>query len=189
MRLKNRSIFFLSTLLSASLACTIFVGGPDYPAQIISPSPDEVTNMQAQIEKAYTAGAETGIVTLQITESQLTSYLALKTQEQVNPPFTDPQILLRNGQMKLYGKIAQGVFVANMLITMNVGIDSTTSLPNITIATADFGPFNAPAGLNDAISKLITEAFTGSLGPVATGIRIESVSIADGVISLIGRIK
>ena len=35
--------------------------------------------MQTQIEQALVAGAETGIVTLQITESQLTSYIALKT--------------------------------------------------------------------------------------------------------------
>jgi hypothetical protein len=185
----NSFTILISTLISASLACTIFVGGPDYPAQVITPSQDEVTNMRAQIEQAFLAGAETGIVTLQMTESQLTSYLALKTQAQAKPPFTDPQILLRNGQMQLYGKITQGVFVANMLITMNVGIDPTTGLPSITIAAADFGPFDAPAGLNDAISTLITEAFTGSLGPVATGIRIESISIADGVMSLIGRIK
>jgi hypothetical protein len=185
----NSLTIFITTLVLASLACTIFVGGPDYPAQTIPASPDEVTNMQNQISDALAAGAESGVITLQITESQLTSYMTVKMQEKENPPFTDPQVLLQNGQMQIYGKIARGVFTANMLITMNVGIDQTTGMPTITITAADFGPFPAPEGLNSAVSTVIQEAFTGSFGPVATGLRIESISIADGVMTLVGRIK
>jgi hypothetical protein len=145
--------------------------------------------MHTQIEQAFSAGATTGVVTLQITESQLTAYLTQKMQEQTNPPFTDPQVLLRDGQMKLYGKVASGMFNANILITMNVGINQTSGLPKIEIAAADFGPIPAPEGLNTVISAIIDEAFTGSLGPVATGFRLETISIANGVITLSGRIK
>lgn len=186
---RNPLLIFISSLVVASLACTIFIGGPDYPAQTIPVSPDEVTNMQTQIEQAFLAGAETGAVTMQITESQLTSYFALKMQSLSNPPFTEPLVLLRDGQMQMYGKVASGVFTANMFVSMNVGIDPSTGLPSITIAAADFGPIPAPEGLNTAISSIIAEAFTGSFGPVATGIRIETISIADGVMTLTGRIK
>jgi len=190
MKTKTHSLtFFLGTLLLTSLACTIFVGGPEYSTETTPVSTDEVQTMQTQIEQAFIAGAETGIVTLQITESQLTSYIALKMQTQANPPFTEPQILLRNGQMQMYGKIDRGMFAANMLITMNVSIDQTTSLPKIEIASADFGPFPAPEGLNTAISAIIAEAFTGSLGPVALGFRLETITIADGLMTLTGRIK
>ena len=181
--------FFFIVLLLASLSCTVFVGGPDYPAQSVPFSADEVQSMRTQIEQAVNAGAETGVVTLQITESQLTSYMTLKMQEQTNPPFTDPQVLLRNGQMQMYGKINRGVFAANMVITMNVSVDATTSLPKLEIAKADFGPFPAPEGLNTAISAVIGEAFTGSVGPVALGFRLETISIADGIMTLTGRIK
>jgi hypothetical protein len=181
--------FFFIFLLLASMACTIFVGGPEYPTQTVPVSTEEVQNMQSQIEQALIAGAETGLVTLQITESQLTSYIALKMQEQTNPPFTEPQIFLRNGQMQMVGKIDRGMFAANMLITMNVTVDPTTNLPKIEIASADFGPFPAPEGLNAAISAVIEEAFTGSLGPVALGFRLEAISIADGIMTLTGRIK
>ncbi len=190
MKTKTSSFtFFISSLVLATLACSIFVGGPDYPAQTVPVSADEVQNMQSQLEQALATGAESGIVNAQITESQLTSYIALKLQAQVDPPFTDPQILLRNGQMLMYGKIKQGMFNANILITMNVGIDPTTGLPKIEIASADFGPFPAPEGMNTAISAVIDEAFTGSLGPVALGFRLESIAIADGVMTLTGRIK
>jgi hypothetical protein len=112
-----------------------------------------------------------------------------KMQSQENPPFTEPQILLRNGQMLLYGKINRGMFGANMLITMNVTIDPTSGMPKIEIASADFGPVPAPEGVNSAISAIIDEAFTGSMGPVATGFRLESITIADGIMTLTGRIK
>lgn len=145
--------------------------------------------MREQIEQALIAGAETGFVTLQITESQLTSYLADKMAQQANPPFTDPQIILRNGQMQMYGKITRGWFTANMLITMNVGVDETTGKPKIEIASADFGPLPAPEGINSAMTAIIDETFTGTLGPVAVGFRLEAISIADGIMTLTGRIK
>ncbi len=181
--------FFIAMLVLASLACTIFVGGPDYPEQTITVSENEVLNMRTLIEQAFVTGAESGVVTLQFTESQLTSYIALKMQELSSPPFTEPQILLRDGQMKLYAKKSSGFIAANILITMNVGIDETSGLPKIEIAEADFGPIPAPEGINNAISAIIDEAFTGSLGPVATGFRLESIVIADGLMTMTGRIK
>jgi hypothetical protein len=181
--------FTFSILLLASLACTIFVGGPEYPDQTIPASEGEVTAMKTQIEQALLQGVRTGVVTLQFTENQLTSYFTLKLQSLTNPPFTDPQVLLRDGQMQIYGRVSSGVFTANMYLAMDVSIDQETGLPVLSISTADFGPIPAPEGLNAAISAIIDEAFTGSFGPVATGIRIETISIEGGIMTLIGRIK
>lgn len=181
-------IFFLA-LAASSLACSINVGGPDYPAQSVPASPDDAQALRDMIEQAMVSGAETGVITLSITESQLTSYMAEKISQQVNPPFTDPQILLRNGQMMMYGRITRGWLTGNMLITMNVTIDEVTSQPKIQIASADLGPIPAPEGINNAISAIIDEAFTGSFGPVASGFRLETITIADGAMTVTGRIK
>lgn len=187
-RISKFHIFILSLAL-ASLSCSIFVGGPDYPEQTIPVTTGEGQTMLEQIEQAFLAGAETGTISLQITESQLTSFMADKLAQQTNPPFTEPQILLRNGQMQMYGKITRGWFTANMLITMNVTIDPATGQPKIEIASADFGPFPAPEGLNSAVSAIIDETFTGSFGPAAVGFRLETITIADGIMTLTGRIK
>jgi len=189
--MKNKlhiSLFFIS-LIVASLACTVNVGGPDYPAVPVTPSPDEAQALRDMIQQAIVTGAETGVITLAVTESQLTAYVAEGLAKQTNPPFTEPQVLLRNGQMQMYGKITQSMLTANMLITMNVTIDETSGQPKIQIASADFGPFPAPEGLNTAISAIIDEAFTGSFGPVAVGFRLQTVTIADGIMTLTGRIK
>lgn len=186
---KYTTTLFILTLMLASMACSIFIGGPDYPTQTIPISTSDVQSMQTQISEALIAGAESGVVTIKITESQITSLVAEKIQAQENPPFSDPQVLLRDNQMQMYGKITRGSFNANMLITANVGIDPVTSAPKVEIVSADFGPFPAPEGLNAAINAVVAEAFTGTLGPVALGFRLESITIADGVMTMIGRIK
>lgn len=188
MKTSKLYLLFISLAL-VSMACSIFIGGPDYPTQTIPYSPNEVLDMRAQIEQAFLAGAETGLVTFQITESQLTSYMTEKLQAQSSPPFTDPQVLLRNGQMQMYGKVTRGIFDANILITMNVGIDETSGQPKIEIASADFGPLPAPEGINAAMNAVIAEAFTGTFGPAAVGFRLEAITIADGRMTMTGRIK
>lgn len=184
----KKNLIALSTLALATLACSIFIGGPAYPDTPIPVSTEAVQSLQDQVKQAIADGAQTGTVTLQITESQLTSYLAFKFDSQANPLITDPQVQLRNGQMKIFGKVQQGMFNANISITMSVSIDDQGK-PKIEITQADLGPLPAPQGLNDAVSAMVGEAFTGSLGPVATGFRLESITIADGAMTVVGRTK
>jgi len=183
-----RILVFLSALMFATLACSIFVGGPDYPEGTIPVSAEAVESLKAQIEAAVLAGAQTGTVTLQITEEQITSYIALKMAAQQNPAFYDPQVYLRDEQMQIYGKVERGYLNANILVALDVGVDELGQ-PKIEIATADFGPLPAPNGLKQSMTAVITEAYTGSLGPVATGFRLDNINIADGLMTVSGRVK
>ena len=191
----NKFYLFLATLILASLACTVFVGGPDYSdLDPIPVSAEAAQSLKDGIKKSFEDGLATGAVTIGITEPQITSYIALRLQSDPNlqqdnkPLITDPQVYLRDGQMKIYGKTQQGMFTANIGIIINVGVGEDGK-PKIEIASADFGPFPAPEGINETITAMIEEAYTGSLGPVATGLRIETISIADGAMIITGRIK
>ena len=187
---------FLITLLLASLACTVFVGGPDYSdLPVIPVSKEAEQSLKDDMKRAFEEGAASGVVTLNITETQITSYLAYRMQTDQSlqqsdskPLITDPQVYLRDGQMKIYGKTQQGMFAANIGIIINVGIDAAGQT-KIEIASADFGPFPAPDGLKEALTAMIKEAYTGAIGPAATGLRIETVTIADGTMTITGRIK
>ena len=186
---------FLITLIITSLACTIFVGGPDYSDLAPIPvSTEAADSLKAEMQKAFEAGAQTGIVTLNITEPQITSVLAFRLLSDPNmqtdkkPIITDPQVYLRDGQMQIFGKTQQGMFTANIGIIVAMSVDENGK-PKIEIASADFGPLPAPDKLKEAISAMIDEAYTGSVGPVATGLRIQSILIADGVMVIYGRIK
>ena len=185
---KKRVIYILLSTLTITLACTIFVGGPDYPQPPIPISAEAVTSLQEQIQAAVAAGAASGEVTLFINETQLTSYLAYKNVDDPNPMFTEPQVYLRDGQMRIYGKAQRGNLIANIGIVLAVGLDAE-GRPELQLVSADFGPFPLPEGLNKAITAVIEEAYTGALGPVATGFRIQSIAIADGTMTIVGQIR
>lgn len=195
MKPNKPSLFFISLIL-ASLACTFYTGGPDYSDLTPIPvSTEAAQSLQDGIKKSIEDGLVTGVVTMTITEPQITSYLALRLQsdpslqqENSTPLITDPQVYLRDGQMKIYGKTQQGMFAANIGIIVAVGVDENAK-PKIEIVSADFGPLPAPEGLNAAISAMIQEAYTGAVGPVATGLRIQTISIADGIMTISGRIR
>ena len=187
---------FLFTLILTSLACTIFVGGPDFSTLTPIPvSVEAAESIKAEIKRAFEAGITTGVVTFNITEPQITSYLALRLQtdqalqqSDKTPLITDPQVYLRDGQMQIYGKTKQGMFTANIGIIVSMGVDENGE-PKIEIVSADFGSFPAPEGLKNALTAMVREAYTGSLGPVATGLRIETIAIANGVMTVSGRIR
>jgi hypothetical protein len=187
---------FLLSLIVTSLACTIFVGGPDYSnLPPIPVSAEAAESIKEELRRAFEAAVPTGVITINITEPQITSYLAARLQTDASlqqsdkkPLITDPQVYLRDGQMQIYGKTQQGIFTANISIIVNMGVDAEGQ-PLIEITSADFGPFPAPKGLKDAITAMVREAYTGSLGPVATGLRIETISIANGVMTITGRVR
>jgi hypothetical protein len=187
---------FPTILVLTSLACTVFVGGPDYSSLPPIPvSAEAAESIKAEIQRAIEAAAQTGVITVNLTEPQITSYLAARLQTDPSlqqsdkkPLITDPQVYLRDGQMQIYGKTQQGIFTANIGIIVNMGVD-VNGQPQIDVLSADFGPFPAPEGLKEAITAMVREAYTGSLGPVATGLRIETISIANGVMTVTGRIR
>jgi hypothetical protein len=186
--MKKRYIILLIIISLAVLACSIFVGGPAYPDTPIPVSTEAEQSLQGNIQKAISDSAQTGTIALQITESQLTSYLASKLDSQTDPVISEPQVLLRQGQMIIYGKVQSGIFSANVSITTKVSVDEN-GLPKIDITQTDFGPLPAPQGVNDAISAFVREAFTGSFGPVAIGFRLDTISISEGVMLVTAHVR
>ena len=184
----NKKIFVILSLIFATLACTMSIGGPEYPTEVIPISPLSVENMQAQFLAAFEAGANGGDIILTITESQLTSYLSSKFDSEQSPLFTEPQVHLRDNRMTVYGKAAQGYFVATVKVVIAVGIDEQGQ-PDVAIESADFGPLPVPESLANALSAIIKEAYTGAVGPVATGFRIEKIGIKDGFMVMLGKVK
>ena len=185
---KFQILLTLFALLFATLACTMNIGGPDYPETAIPVSQEAVQGMQDQFKSAFETAATSGNVILTITEEQITSVLHYRFAEQVNPLITEPQVLLRNGTMDIYGKATQGYFVANVKISVKVGADAEGQ-PLIEIISSNFGPLPTPEGINTTLSVIIKEAYTGAVGPVATGFRIEQIGIRDGFMVMAGKVK
>jgi hypothetical protein len=183
------ALLALTALALAGLACRISAGGPEYPKTAIPVSTEAIGSLDQQIQTAQTAAAsQDGLITVSITETQITSLLAARLAEQTDPFITDPQAYLRDGQIQLYGTAHQGNVDATVRIILSATVDDQGK-PVISVVSTDFGPIPAPEGLNNTISGFIGELFTGSLGPAATGLRLDSISIADGVMTLTGKIQ
>jgi len=175
-------------LILATLACTINIGGPAYPDRHIPVSTEAMRELQSAMQTAVAAGEESGRETLVITEPQLTSYLAARLMTQAQPLFTDPQVYLQDGQIQVYGIAQQGYFQANIKIVVTAGVDEQGQ-PKIELTSADFGPLPVPAGLKDAATAAIQEAYTGAIGPTAIGFRLVSITVANGTMTIVGRTK
>ena len=187
---KRKLLLFtgISILVLAILACTINIGGPAYPDQHITVSTEAAGEIQSVVQTAVAAGAETGQISLVLNETQLTSYLAYYLAAMSKPVFTDPQVYLQNSQIQIYGTASQGYFQATVSIVLTAGVDDQGQL-KVVLTSADFGPLPVPAGLKDTVTAAIQEAYTGAIGPVATGFRLKNITIANGTMTITGMTK
>lgn len=186
--MKKAILGALCAFLSATLACSIFVGGPSYPPETGSAPTETGLSLEETIRQAVASASESGVVSFELTQGQLTSYLVAASAKQNPPALVDPRVYLQDGHMIVYGRVRSGIFTANVSITMQATVDASGQ-PQIEIEKTDFGPFAAPQGLNEAVTAFVREAFTGWLGPVATGFRLEHITIGNGVMTVTGRIK
>ena len=181
-------LFFLLALASAQLACTLFIGGPAYPTTPIAVSTEAVASFNQNLQAAQTAAVQSGLLSMTVNETQATSLLANNLDSQTDPFIQFPQVYLRDGQIQIYGKAVRGNLEANVRIILSATLDPNGK-PIVTVSSADFGPLPAPSGLNETVSSLIDQAFSGTFGPAATGLRLETISIADGTMTITGRVR
>ncbi len=171
------------SLVVAGVACQINVGGPEPPAESIVASEHSASQLASNWEAALSL--DTGEVRLVITEQQLTSFLSERFERDEDPILRRPQVFLREGEIRIYGTASAGVFEAGALLSVQPIVSSGGDV-EFEITTAEFGPVPAPGALTLVLSELLTEAFTGTLGSMATGIRITSLAIAEGQVAIIG---
>ncbi len=184
----RQSWLWLVGLLLVSVACTIGLGGPTPPAPPITPPPDAAESLKQTWAQAVASAGPDGRITVVLTEAQLTGLLAKKMASNPDAAFQEPQVFLRDGALYIYGKVRQGNFTANVMVVLTAEIDEQGTL-QLRLTRADFGPWPVPDDLLSGLSAMLDEAFTGKIGPAFTGLRLESVTIADGTLTLVGRIR
>lgn len=172
----------------ASLACQIEVGGPEAPGAPISTIPGGQELLSSSWDQALEAALTTGQVMVIINETQLTTFLSSKMAEREDPALLSPQVYLQQDTIQIYGIVDQGPFLAKALIVIQPEIEADGQL-SFEITQADVGPLPLPSALKNTISAILTEAFTGTIGSLATGVRITSIAISDGEMAIVGDLR
>jgi hypothetical protein len=178
-----RACMFVIALAVASLACDLTVGGPTPPASPIAVSTEAAGELANLWSVAATSVPQGGEVSVTLTETQLTSFVALRLQEQDDPPLKDIQVFLRDGKLQLYGTAEAGSIKTTALMVIVVSVTPEGTV-RFTAEQADFGPLPVPSALLDSVSTTLNEAFTGKVGSTATGFKITNILIADGQMAI-----
>ena len=121
-------------------------------------------------------------------EIQMTGFFTHRLNTESSPLLQEPQIYLRDGQIQVYGIFERGILKSSVLLRVEPSIDVDGQL-SLQVIEASVGPIPAPDLLLESISAVITEALTGSVGSLATGIRITSLAISNGEMSIVGEIR
>jgi hypothetical protein len=170
------------------MACTVDVGGPPSPGLPIPASTQAAGDLAQTWSSALATAAKTGQVAVILNESQVSSFVAARFGAQDEPALQEPQVYLRQGQLQIYGVAQEGPLRAHFLVTVVPVVKQDGGI-TFDVASADFGPLPAPQALRDSLSAVLTEAFTGTIGSFATGIRIRSLAIADGEMAIVGELR
>jgi hypothetical protein len=181
-------ILAVAALAVGALACEFNIGGPATPEERVPVSTEAVESLNDIWKSALDISDNTGQLNIVVNESQLTSLLAFNLQKQEQPFIQDPQVFLRDGQIQIFGTATQSNLMATVRIVLTVDVNDE-GVPEFNIVSADFGPLPVPEELLNGLSVMMDEAFTGSIGPVATGIRVENIIISNGLMSLSGRVR
>lgn len=178
----------ITVLVLTTLACQLDLGGPISEYSPLQMGLQDQGDLGETWLQAIESAAESGQVMVVINETQLSTFLADRLVSQGEPVLISPQVFLRDNVIQVFGTVEQGIFSADAQLTIAPVVQPDGTI-QFELTQAEFGPVLAPDYLKDSISGVLTEALTGSLGSLATGVRLTSVAIDDGQMSIVGELR
>lgn len=185
MQNKSRFWIIIFVLAVVSLSCNLPFLTPKTPAPPIPVTTEAVQSLEETAQNAYEGIQQGETVTLVITEAQLTSLVALKLQETGDQTITNPQIYLRDGKLQVFGTITREELEATAQVIVAVGVDSSGQ-PTFDIESAQLGPIPLPEELISQLETRLQGIFQQEIAKLAPNIAIDSISIADGQMTVVG---
>ncbi len=182
-----RHFFALTLIITAALACQL--GGDAFQeTERIPILTDDAVIMSQKLEQAVQEAKQTGTFTIEMTEQQLTSYVALNLAKSNQVPITNLQIRLRDDQIWINGDAQQDNIQLPLSVAVKVGVDSTGSLL-IEFTSDKIGPFTLPRIMLDTIEQQVEKVFLEQVAKVGEATVIEEISIGEGSMKIRGTMQ
>ena len=186
MKIPNR--FFVMLLSLALLALACIFGAPETPAPPPPVSTEAVQSLEQTLESAASQAQGSGEVNLQVTEEQLTSLVVFQLEEHGDGTISDPQIFLRDGQIQLFANVEREGISGTAKVVLEPNVDADGH-PSFDVISASFGPFPIPEQIVSEVEAELNQAFLEELEDQAPNTRIETITIADGVMTITGHAR
>lgn len=178
-------LWALVILLLVSMACNLVTRSEPVPTEVIPVTTEAVDSLEKNIQDAGKELQSSGQATMTIDEQELTSLIAFELADQENQIYQDPQVYLRDGQIRMIGNVQQGNTTAPLEMVFTVSANADGRL-EYQLVSAKLGPLPLPDFLLKQISEQIDRAFTSKIEPQMEDIFIERIDIADGVMTIQG---
>lgn len=184
-RTNLRPILAATALLAAGLACNMPERNtPSETVEQIPVTTAAVETLQGNLEAAATEVASSQTVSIVVTEEQLTSLVAFELSSMEQPPVSEPQVFLRNGQIEARGNVQQSGFNLPLTMIATVSVNAEGKL-EYQLVDATIGPLPLPDSLKDQLTGQIDQAIN-SLTPQTEGLVFDDVVVGDGVMTITG---
>lgn len=182
-------LLVIATLLAASLACNL-PGFRRSPGSQLEPLP-VTTEAAGQLEDNIDAAADALLngqpFTLTVDEAQLTSSVNLKLGSFQEAQVQNLQIYLRDGQVMIFGDAVRDGL--NLPFSFAVRVFAANGSVAYEIVEAKIGPFPIPGSIMDELEAQLDQFILDQLGPDASGLVIEEITIANGLMTISGRAR
>jgi hypothetical protein len=176
----------LGSLAMASLACNLFKGAPTPPAPPIPVTTESVEELHQNLENAAATAESSGQFEIELTEAQLTSFLATELAKETNQSVTNPQVYLRDGQIQLFGTlVTENGQSAEGAVFFTAAVNAQGSL-TVTVVKANLGGVPIPAVILDRITAQLNQSLNQQISVGGSPIVVDSLAIADGVMMVKG---
>jgi len=186
---KNRIRLAFLVFAIASLACGLPISSNNQSPTAIPVSIDKAKSLETQLNQALTQAAQTGVLSFEVTEEQLTSAMSLYLQEEqssVDLPLKNIQVRLRDGKIYLSASTQQGFF--KLPVELVAGIEAVSCKIKFNIESASAGPIPIPKEqLNTLVPQAEQALYEQITSSVGGNVCISSIIIQDGKLSVSGQ--
>lgn len=174
----------------SSLACNLSFGRKATPEPALPVTTEAVESLEESIEEAYQEAQMSGEIQLVITEAQITSLLTFELEKRAGDALVieNPQIYLRDGQIRLIGGVKRLGISATARVTVEVSV-SADGKPVLDIVSASIGPFPIPGDFVSEVEIIINDVFQEQIASKVPGLFIESIVIENGTMMITGHNK
>jgi uncharacterized protein YpmS len=173
---KIQITILISVLILSALACNLPAAAKKAAVKVVPTIPAaEQQQLQDQLATQVSEAMSGVPVTIELTESQLTSLINLQTPNIKDAQLSNIQVTLDNNQIQIGGDAATNGISGKVNIVLAIASDAEGK-PTITVTSATLGGFPLPEGVLSTISTTIDQALQGQTGQ---GFVIQSMTISD----------
>lgn len=183
--IKPIALFIGVVLLFTSLACNLPIGSSNLPESSIPISEKSAENLEQSVAQALENLQNGQPARLTINESELTSLVVYRLEQQTDGLLSQSQAYLRDGMIQYRGSLKQSPISVPVQVDIRVSAGSDGRL-DYQVENASAGPFGMLEEMIDNFTSQFDQALYSSNSQL-NDIFIESVTIADGVMTINGR--